>query len=524
MPPRPLRILLLLAVSASADDLFLKTGGPAFAKDVMVLREEGGKVYYLDKTLKERTFDKAMIGRIEKKRCDLHEFVERSDAAQDADAVAGLAKWAEKRKFGKEVVHALWERALGLDPDHEESNTVLGRVRHEGEWMTPEERAARIAAAEEAAQLAKGLVRWKDQWVSPEDKAQLEKGLIKHEGKWRTEAEVKEAQGFVQYEGKWVKREDLEVLQLVGPARQESGLGNEMQLHQTEHYAIMGDLAPAELVQLGEAMEKLWLEWIRVFPDAEKSDILRGKHRLYVFRKSGPYQRFVRERYRRQKETEKWSDLFAKEEEARMNLRLRETSFWDVQPYPESAHVMMPDPFEGLRAHCVHFGANILASRHGRVRFPTWWLNEGLAYYFELRVTGSIQTFNTNVGGGGYANAAGLETGQNDPWLDATKWQELLAGLVRTNRDPSLDQMKGKDLFSSKNKLAVPDLAKGLSVVTFLVQDDAKKFAAFYADAKEGSGQPVEREVAAFLKHYGNYGAVEEAWRKYAQNGFRLAR
>ena len=55
-----------------------------------------------------------------------------------------------------------------------------------------------------------------------------------------------------------------------------------------------------------------------------------------------------------------WSDAFAREEEERMKLRQRETSFWLVDPEILSGHVQMPDPYEGLRAHCVHFGANVL--------------------------------------------------------------------------------------------------------------------------------------------------------------------
>jgi len=84
--------------------------------------------------------------------------------------------------------------------------------------------------------------------------------------------------------------------------------------------------------------------------------------------------------------------------------------------------------------------------------------------------------------------------------------------------------MKGKNLYEADNRLSVQDVAKAHSVVTFLILDDPKKFAAFFRDAKTGSGNEVEREVAAVIKHYGSYGKIEERWKAYALNGYRIAR
>ena len=65
------------------------------------------------------------------------------------------------------------------------------------------------------------------------------------------------------------------------------------------------------------------------------------------------------------------------------------------------------------------------------------------------------------------------------------------------------DQFKGRDLYDPKNRLTAEQLAKGWSVVNFLILDDAKKFAAFVTDAKTGPGDsPVEREVSAVLNNF----------------------
>jgi len=537
-------LLVLLTLPAAADTLYLKANGKSVAKGVLVIEETDDKYIYLDKSLKQRSYSKSMIGRMTRERTDIHEYRERFAALKTGEDAVALALWAGKKRFRKNVIADTYAKAVELDPDNAAAREALGHVQYKGEWMTPDERMKRIEGDEADAMRAKGLVRYKDQWVTPEDKDMLVQGLVKHEGKWMTPDQVKEAQGFIKFGGKWVKKDELELQKLLTPARRATGLGDRLQLHQTEHYAILGDLQPAQLEIMGKTMEKLLAEWQRVFPSARTNrDLLPGKARVYVFKKARPYQKLCKWVYDQYEKANARSKEQLKLEKARMKLRQRETSFWEVQfervneagkeyggtttEEVMSAHVQMPDPFEGLKAHCVHFGANILATRHDGVRFPTWWLNESLAYYFEIKVTGSAQTFSLSVGGGGMGYSANnpVMEGEKNPWLDSANWQAKLLTMVRTGNDPKLDRIKGKDLFDNKNRLSAQDLAKGWSVVTFLMLDNGKKFAQFFHDAKNGpGGSPVEREVSAVIKHYGSYRKIEERWKAYALNNFRIPR
>lgn len=518
------RALLLLAAAyaAQADDIYGIRGDRPIAREVKVL-SEGDRIVYLDKSLKERTFPASIVGRIERKRCDVHEFLDRSAAAADADAVMALADWARGRRFKEEVLADLYARALHLDPQHDAANEAVGNVRHGGVWMTPAERDRRVREAEEAAMAAKGLVRFGEEWVTPEDKVKLEQGLRRYKGRWMTPEEIKEAEGFVRHDGKWVRKEDLEVVAVVERARKETQLGAGLAFLRTDHFLVMGDLAPTELEDLGKSCERLLAEWTRLFPGTEPAELLGGLYHLYAFKRAPPYLALVRNRFERQKATENWSAGRLQEEELRMQARLRETSFWDIFP-AMSAHVQMPDPFEGMKAHVIHFATNVLVWRHRRPRPTTWWLNEGLAYYFENRITGTIQTQSVGVGGGGYADQGPVSPDKN-PWLDASRWESLVQGLVRQGRDPPLDRMKSKNLYDVKNRLEAPDLAKAYTVVTMLIHDDPKAFAAFLDDVKLGGpGDPLEREVLAVVKHYGSYDKVDERWKAFARNGFRILR
>lgn len=522
---RTVAMLLVAGAVAAADDVIYTSG--TVESDVKVLEQTADYVVWVGRNLKPTKMPANVIRSVLRKKSTIHLYDEKLAAARDGAAMGALAEWAKENRFAKPVVEELYRKTLELDPGHEAANLALGRVQHNGSWMTPAEREQRIKEEDEAAMAARGLVRWKEEWVTPEDREKLEQGLVRHEGKWMTPEQVKEAEGYVQYEGQWVRKEDLEIVRLLGVARKMTGTADELKLKQTEHYAVLGDLPENELQTIADTMEKLYGEWLRLFPSSRESKLLAGKHRLYVFKKAPPYQKLVRALFEQGKQNEGWSPQVLKTEESRMKLRLAETSFWELYPNLLSGHVQMPDPFEGLKAHCVHFGANILSTRYAHSsRFPTWWLLEGVAYYLELRVCGAIQTYNAGVGDASrYADAGPIETNKADPWQDASKWGPLLLNLAQTGQDPSLETIKGKVVWGDKNRLNAIELAKAWSVATYLIENDSKVFEAFLADAKTGSGgDPIEREAAAVIKHYGGYAKIDEGWKKYALNNFRILR
>ena len=295
-----IRSILLFAFvcgASLADDIYAKQGTSPMAKDVIVLEQTSDKIHYLDKRLKKRALSMAMVGRVERKRCVLHEYKDKEGAAKTADEFMALAAWAKSRKFHKDVLRLTHERALAVDPNHEGANLALGRVRYKGEWMTPVQRTERMGQDADAEKRAKGLVEYRGEWITREDKARLERGLVKYKGAWMTQDQMKREMGYVKHDGKWVRKDDLAVLQLVGPARKATGLGDRLKLVQTTHCVVMGDLPPENLKQLADSMERLLAEWYRLWPKAKDTDLVAGKYRLYVFKKNRPYQKLVKAEY-----------------------------------------------------------------------------------------------------------------------------------------------------------------------------------------------------------------------------------
>ncbi len=86
---------------------------------------------------------------------------------------------------------------------YELEQELKGLVKYKGRWVTPKKKLESEQKAFELEQKAKGLVKYGGGWVTPEKKLESEqevyeveqelKGLTKHEGKWLTHDQLQEA-------------------------------------------------------------------------------------------------------------------------------------------------------------------------------------------------------------------------------------------------------------------------------------------------------------------------------------------
>ncbi len=129
MTIRSILLLALVCGTSFADNIYAKQGTAPMAKDVIVLEQTSDKIHYLDKRLRKRALSMSMVGRVEKKRCVVHEYKDKEAAATTADDFVALAVWAKSKKFHKDVLRLTRERALAVYPNQEGANLALGRVR-----------------------------------------------------------------------------------------------------------------------------------------------------------------------------------------------------------------------------------------------------------------------------------------------------------------------------------------------------------------------------------------------------------
>ena len=193
--------LFLIAESALADVLVLKDGRRI---EGIVLEETAAKVK-IQTGLGLLEFKRSEIETIERKKTKRQQFDERYEAAETGEDFHEVGLWAESKRLRKQAKKAM-TRAIEVDPDHVKARTWLGFVRYKDEWMTPEEREARMVADEESEMLERGFVKYEERWVTPEEKAKLEAGLVLHEGRWIPFADAQRKLGFELFEERWIPK------------------------------------------------------------------------------------------------------------------------------------------------------------------------------------------------------------------------------------------------------------------------------------------------------------------------------
>jgi hypothetical protein len=143
----------------------------------------------------------------------------RKLAEKDADKLWDLYEWCGQKKLEKDAKSCL-RRIVQLKPDDEKAHKLLGEVTYDGKWFPSDKKveeykkqqAEKSAKDEEKAAKEKGLVKFKDQWVTPEDLPFLQKGLSKNDkGEWvDVEEQKKFAEGWTKQDLEWVSPQEKE--------------------------------------------------------------------------------------------------------------------------------------------------------------------------------------------------------------------------------------------------------------------------------------------------------------------------
>jgi tetratricopeptide (TPR) repeat protein len=144
---------VLLAPAASADEVFLKSGG-----------QLSGRIVSRTATTIEVDVGAGRIGvpassvlRIEEGRSALQDYEDRAGRvpAGDVEGWLALGEWASSQGLGTQAREA-YQRALSAAPDDPRANTALGNVQIGGRWVSEDE-----------AYQAQGYVRFEGEWMTP---------------------------------------------------------------------------------------------------------------------------------------------------------------------------------------------------------------------------------------------------------------------------------------------------------------------------------------------------------------------
>ena len=153
-------VLLLFPGFASADVISLNDGRVLEGSvtpdgDYMVIRHRFGEVRVHKSAVLKIEDTRDAFDQLSKMQAEL--------GTGTADERYRLAAFARENGFEAEAKQAFLS-VLRVDLDHPGARVALGYVRHEGRWLTVEDRNRML-----------GLVEYKGRWVKPEEKAELEK-------------------------------------------------------------------------------------------------------------------------------------------------------------------------------------------------------------------------------------------------------------------------------------------------------------------------------------------------------------
>ena len=153
--------LTLACGTAYADLVHLKNGKVIEGKT----RRENGKVY-ITQPNGTIIISEDRVDFIEPKDTALDIYFQKYKAIDETkDGAAGefvkLARWCNDKSMNNQAAEC-YQKALALDPDNAEAHVGIGQVKVNGVWLNADD-----------ANVARGLVKYGDSWVTPEAKSDL---------------------------------------------------------------------------------------------------------------------------------------------------------------------------------------------------------------------------------------------------------------------------------------------------------------------------------------------------------------
>jgi len=469
-----LRVALTAALAALAAGAMVAMGAAPACADVVHLKEGGtleGKVVAEDETtltldtrFGKQTIAKSRIDHVEKKPTAEEELAAREAKLSPGtpDEWFALAEFAGRKGLKKERERLL-DKVLALAPDHEGANLARGRVKHDGKWMTPAERDAKVKQADDDAMRAKGLVQYDGRWITPEEKEHLERGDVLFQGKWMRPDAAKAAQGLVKLGDEWIPGAEA-----VPRARvKEFGEANRLALavDSGDHVVAASAFGAAEAKELREAGERAFAYTAETL--GEGSDVRwLGSQKILalVVDTRDDFDHFARFFATHEpKVNPRWADGVA-----------RADGFYWWDPTGTSATYRGPRSSDETASKTIHNLGHVLLNRHDyNWKFLPTWLDEGYAALTEYVVLGRNGT--SCVSTEQYGTVRKGDLLQHDWFDEAVK-------MIVEGKDPPLNQVIRRDFTT----ITRDEVKKSMVVVKWLRDEHRPEFLKLFAALRKG--------------------------------------
>lgn len=327
------------------------------------------------------------------------------------------------------------------------------------------ERALLLDPQNEAAHRGVGHVKVGLLWMSKEKVAAIEKAA----------------------EGTWIEGE--------GPYA--AGVGVPLSGIESPHFRLFDDGPKEVLREHVKALETLYVFFLADVGIDPSTDVFEGKKvDLVVVSQQPSWERWVDEfSNSADKEWTKGSTTSRSYHLLRGGVKRVETA----------EHIDTRDPL-------LHHAAHFLAQAVWKAR-PIAWLDEGLSYYYTVRIQDTTRTSCLDKTVTGYGNNQDIVGGDKD-WTQSERWRDYLRAIVDAKADTELRAI----LLTPLATLRLPDSVKAWAVVTWFMEKEREKFIRFLRRVKD---EPELDQEAVLQELFGkSIEDLDKEWRDYAHRAF----
>jgi hypothetical protein len=505
-------LALLVGPFVRADIYVMKDGRRI---EGTLVKEESG-VLTVSTGVGELKLARSDIAEIVSKKTLAQEFDERMQNAKTAEDFFQAGEFALSKKMKREAQKA-WKKAIEVDPDHVAARTALGFVLYKGQWLTPEERDAKIKDEEAAEMAARGLVRFKDQWVTPADKIKLEQGLIQVDGKWITFAESQRKLGLEEFEGTWIRREvvlarrDLAAVQPLAVAPLEFTVGAD---------ALVAGTFPQTFLESISQQLTTTRSWFDIAWHSTPGLGLFGGRlaEIYAFNNdSAPYTATVAHFASLTRTLPPgWAESVAGSH-----------GFFWIDPYPLSSARQWNRGLEDVVGHCLHHWGHLLVGRLGYDgRLLPAWYEEAVACQTEFtgHARNAVLCRGSLVFVAEGTSAKSTKVAFEPGRFRDGDWRAYLKAAFEQQAVPKFDKIAQLEFAN----LELVDIATGMAIVQWLeTQKEGSGLRAFHDELRRGAPAAPQRVIEDSRARFELYDRAfqaasglkwrdaDQAWRKW---------
>lgn len=464
-------------------------------------------------------------------------------------ADAGLTFFeGEFKKMGKNVAGKLWSvsndarkknlfqfakeaatRALFFNPNHKDARDYLGYVKKKKEWVLDADAAAKVKPqntknAKESQKTFDGKVKkWResrkkvDAFVAAKyaqlGKACLTKGYGDQAQKAferallmdPDQADARKSMGHVKLGKLWLTPKQVEAVNkaiggewITEATEYDKGLGVALSKMESPHFRVFDDASKDAIPETIKGLETLYAYFLADVGIDPLTDVFGGeKYDLVVVSTKGPW--------------DKWVDEFSNSADKEWTKgsstsRSYITRRGGVFRVETAEDVDTRDP---LLHHAAHFISQAVWKSR-----PVAWLDEGLAYYYTVRVQNTTRTSclaKETIGE--YGNDQEVVGGDKD-WTVSEQWREFLHAMVKAKADTELRTI----MLTPLSTLKLHDSVKAWAVVTFLMEKYRDPFITFLKRIRD---EPKVDQEKAVEEIFGKgIEDLDKEWRAFAIRAF----